>query len=198
MRRQIAVGLCSAILGLTASVSLAIDRPVQPTAAGDRQVYSSIKELMDSIVDPSADVLWKAVGTVVDKEGFHDALPKTTGEWLEVRNAAVRIVEGGNLLMMRGRQAAPAGTRSDVPGVELEPAQIAELINTRRQSFDGFAKALQLLGVEAVRASDAKNGVLLMDIGGRMENVCEDCHQTFWYPNAGKSTSRGQPSTPRR
>jgi hypothetical protein len=27
-------------------------------AAGDRQAYTSIKELMESIIDPSADALW--------------------------------------------------------------------------------------------------------------------------------------------
>src|SRR6202166_1624663 len=97
--------------------------PAQPTAApvrsaalaagkagGDGQVYSSIKDLMESIIDPSADALWGAVGTVVDKEGIHESFPKTPEEWHDVRRAAVRIIEGGNLLVMpAGREAAPAG-----------------------------------------------------------------------------------------
>jgi cytochrome c556 len=41
---------------------------------------------------------------------------------------------------------------------------------------------MQALGVEALRASDAQNAALLMEIGARMENVCESCHQAFWYP----------------
>ena len=101
-----------------------------------------------------------------------------------MRHAAVRIIEGANLLMMPGREAAPAGTKSETPGVELEPAEITALIKKNRKSFDAFAKALQVLGVEALRASDAKNAALLMDIGGRMEDVCESCHKTFWYPHA--------------
>jgi hypothetical protein len=71
----------------------------------DRQVYSSIKDLMESIIDRSADTLWGAVGTVMDKEGTHELLPKTQEEWLDLRRAAIRIVEGGNLLMMPGREA---------------------------------------------------------------------------------------------
>ena len=179
--------------------------PTQPTAvpatpaalvAGSsnatraRQVYSSIKDLMESIIDPSADALWGAAGTVVDKEGVHESFPKTQEEWLDVRRAAVRIIEGGNLLMMPGREAAPVGTKSEVPGVELEPAQITALIKKNRKGFNAFAKALQVLGLEALRASDAKNVVLLMDIGGRMENVCEGCHQTFWYPPAKHASAR--------
>ena len=147
---------------------------------------------MEAIIDPSADVLWQAVGTVVDDRGFHDALPKTPAEWRAVRDAAVRIIEGSNLLMMPGRAAAPAGSRSAVPGVELEPAEIAALIGKNGRSFDGFALALQGVAVQALRASDAKNAALLMDAGGRMEEVCEACHQSFWYPNANAPQSAGR------
>jgi hypothetical protein len=167
------------------------------SAAGDRPIYTSIRELMQSIVDPSADVLWGSVGTIVDKEkGIQELFPKTQEEWLNVRHAAVRIVEAGNLLTMPGREAAPAGAKSETPGVELEPAQITALIKRDRKSFDGFAKALQTLGLEALRASDAKNADLLMDVGARMENVCESCHQTFWYPNVNAARSPGRSATP--
>jgi hypothetical protein len=159
-------------------------------AAGDRQAYTSIKELMESIIDPSADALWGSVGTVVDKEGIHEALPKTQEEWLDVRRAAVRLVEGSNLLMMPGRESAPAGTKSEVAGVELEPAEITVLMKTKRKSFDAFAKTLQVLSLESLRAVDAKDGVLLLDIGARMEDVCESCHQTFWYPPAKPASTR--------
>jgi cytochrome c556 len=49
---------------------------------------------------------------------------------------------------------------------------------------------LQALGLEALRASEAKNVPLLEDIGGRMEDVCESCHQTFWYPQAKQASTR--------
>jgi hypothetical protein len=90
---------------------------------------------------------------------------------------------------MPGRDAAPVGAKSEAPGVELEPPQIAALIEQNRETFDTFAKALQVLGSEALRASEARNAALLLDIGARMENVCESCHQTFWYPP-------GKPTTP--
>jgi hypothetical protein len=212
MKSQIAAALCLAVFGFVTSSSLAIAQQdnvracldwqsnkakhrtngvetrahmtrCRAGAASTRRVYSSIKELMDSIIDPSADVLWGAVGTVVDQDGIHESFPKTPEEWLELRRAAVRIIEGGNLLMMRGREAAPAGTKSEVPGVELEPAQMTTLIKKKRRSFDAFAVALQALGGESLRAIDAKNAVVLLEIGGRMQDVCESCHKAFWYPN---------------
>src|SRR5207302_7574259 len=108
MRTQIAVALCSAVLGFVAPSSPALAQQktakacleawragkatnevngvttkasvIRCRAGGapiDRQVYSSIKDLMESIIDPSADVLWGAVTTVVDQEGIHETFPKT-------------------------------------------------------------------------------------------------------------------------
>jgi len=183
MRRQVSTALCLAGFGIAAASALAIVQQNSASAAANRPVYSSIKELMDSIIDPSADGLWNAVGTIVDKDaGVQEAIPRTEEEWHDVRRAAVRIIEGANLLMMPGREAAPAGTTTE----------IAALIRNDRSSFDEFARALQALGVEALGAGDAKNGDLLLDVGGRMENVCEGCHQTFWYPNAATPQPRGQ------
>jgi hypothetical protein len=186
MRRQLASPLCAIALGLTALSSFVA---AQQKAAGDagttggHRTYLTIRDLMQSIVDPSADVIWGAVGTVADNQGLRDLSPKTPEEWLEVRRAAVRLVEGANLLMMPGREAAPAGVESEAPGVELEPAEITELVIKERESFDAFALALQGVGVEVLQAVKAKNTDQLIEFGGRMEEVCESCHQTFWYPH---------------
>jgi hypothetical protein len=137
------------------------------------------------------------VGTVVDNEkGIQELTPKTPEEWANIRNAAIRILEGGNLLTLRGRDVAPAGTKSETPGVELEPAEIAALIGQDRSTFDGFARALQGLGAEAVKAVDAKNSDMLMDIGTRMDNVCESCHGAFWYPYVSGYRSPGRSAGP--
>src|SRR5437764_1399708 len=114
-----------ALLIASALAIAALTRPAAaPQAATSPQVYSSIRDLMDAIVDPSADVLWNSAGTVVDKEGIHDLFPKDDEEWRNVRRAAIRIIEGANLLMMPGRDAAPPGAKSETPAVELEPAEI--------------------------------------------------------------------------
>lgn len=189
-RRHVAKAVCSAVLGFVALSPLAIAQQNAARDTGDRQVYSSIKELMESIIDPSADALWGAAGTIVDKDGIHESIPKTQEEWLDLRRATVRIIEGANLLMMPGRETAPAGTKSDTPGVELEPDQIDALIKTTRGAFDAFAKELQVLGLEALRATDSKNADLIIEIGGRMESVCEGCHQTFWYPPGKPASTR--------
>jgi hypothetical protein len=213
MRRQIAAALCLAGFGFVTPSQLAtaqqktakacldewranrtnqarkvtakayVDRCLVAGAAIDGQLYSSIKDLMESIIDPSADAIWGAVRTVVDQQGVHEIFPKTPEEWLDVRRAAVRIIEGANLLMMPGREAAPPDAKSEVPGVELEPAAITALIKKNRKQFDAFAEELRFLGLEALKAADAKNAGLLLDVGGKIQDACERCHKAFWYPN---------------
>jgi hypothetical protein len=189
MRRQFAAALsgaalCGAVLGLVAPSSFAVaqQKAAKARADSDHQIYSTIKDLMDSIIGPSADVIWKAGGTITDAQGVQDQAPKAEEEWHNVRRAAIRIIEGGNLLAMPGREAASAGDKSKAPGVELEPAEVGALIKKKRKSFDASAKSLQSLGLELLRASEAKNTDQLDEVGGRMEEVCESCHKTFWYP----------------
>src|SRR5215467_2077148 len=185
MRKPIVAALCLAVLGMVTSASLAVaqqkNAKAEPTQS---RSLSTIRDLMDSIVDPSADVVWGAVGTVVDQDGVHDNFPKTQEEWLNVRRGAIRIIEGSNLLMMPGREAAPPGAKSEAPGVELEPPEITALIKKNRRSFDAFARTLQALGFEAMRAIEAQDTAALLEIGGRMQDACEGCHQVFWYPGA--------------
>jgi len=90
MRSQIAAALCSAILAFAAGSLL----PIAQAAPGNAsQANTSIRDLMDSIVDPSADVIWGASGTIVDKDqGIVELFPKTAEGWMDVRRAAVRII----------------------------------------------------------------------------------------------------------
>src|SRR4029078_3650620 len=93
---------------------------------------TTIKDIMDSIVDPSADELWESVATTVDATGVHDKYPQTDEEWKAVRRDAIRLLEGSNLLLIPGRHVAKPGEKSENPGIELEPEQMEALINQDR------------------------------------------------------------------
>ena len=172
-----------ALLGVSSSLAVAQKKP---SATKDRQVQSkvqsTVKDIMDAIVDPSADAIWGAVGTVVDETGVHESSPKSDEDWANMHRAAVRIIEGGNLLTVPGRDVASPGTKSETPGVELEPAEIAAIIRNKRKTFDAFARALRDHGFEVLAAAEKKDAASLIEIGGRMQDVCENCHQVFWYP----------------
>src|SRR6187397_1851214 len=61
---------------------------------------ATITDIMEAIIDPSADVVWESVQTVVTPGGTDEQMPKNDEEWAAVRRGAIRVVEGTTLLMM--------------------------------------------------------------------------------------------------
>src|SRR6266852_6086547 len=46
---------------------------------------ATIKDLMDSIVDPSAEFLFESVAEIADEQGVREKAPQTDEEWKEIR-----------------------------------------------------------------------------------------------------------------
>jgi hypothetical protein len=146
-------------------------------------LVATIKEIMMSTIDPSADVVWNAVHTVVAKDGTVDIKPVNDEQWKEVRYAALRIAEGTNLLRMPGRHVAHPGEKSETPGVELEPAEMEKLINDDLAGFRRRADDLRKAALDALAAIDAKDTEKLFIVGEHIDQACENCHLKYWYPN---------------
>lgn len=118
---------------------------------------ADVKQLMQGIVDPSADVVWESVKTTFTKDGMDERRPRTEVEWAHVRNNAMVLSEAGNLLMIspRAKDGGEWMTRSQ------------ELIDTASV---------------ALRAAEAKNVEQLFMVGGLIDQACENCHKKYW-PN---------------
>ena len=84
----------------------------------------TVIEIMESIVMPTAQKIWDAVGVDVTAQGQIEKKPQNDEEWAELRAAAVTLAEATNALVVPGRHAAPAGTKSQNPEAELEHVKI--------------------------------------------------------------------------
>jgi len=142
----------------------------------------SLQNIMQTEVDTAADGVWTAVGTIITRKGTERRQPRTPGEWAAVRNAAVKLVDAAKSLMVDGRPLAIGDFSAEAQGA-LDSAQIQQLIAAKRPAFDAFAAALRDAGTQAIAASDAKDAAALIRVGGSIEEVCEACHSTFWYPH---------------
>jgi len=152
-----------------------------PLADAGPVAVATLKELMDSTVDPAADGIWEAVAVRSTKAGVEHHQPRSPEEWAAVRRHAITLIEAMNLVAMPGRKAAPAGTK---PGLgELEPSQIERDIAQKHAVFVSFAKALQGTAQQALTAIDQKDIDAMIRTGGDIDAACEVCHVTFWYPN---------------
>jgi len=143
---------------------------------------TTVKDIMDSIVDPSADVLWESVVTIISAAGTEERRPHTDEEWLNVRRHAVQLIEATNLLLIPDRHVARTGEKAENPKVELGPEEIERLINGDRQAWTNFARGLHDAAVPALTAIDAKNAEGLLEAGGKIDMACESCHLKYWYP----------------
>jgi hypothetical protein len=153
---------------------------VQPSAS--LKPVASLQELMQGVVDPSADGVWNAVETMVTRDGETIQQPRSEAEWLEVRRAALTLVESTNLLVIPARRVGVRDFPAEAAGA-LDSTQIQELIAAQHPVFDSFAAALRESAVAALAAIDARDPTKLVSAGGAIDQVCEGCHLKFWYPN---------------
>jgi len=161
-------------------------RPVSMSTAsepdGPFRLTASIRELMDSEVDPAADFIWASVASISTVAGLEERQPRTDDEWLEVRRRAITLIEATNLLVMKGRRVSAKYEAASGAG-ELDTDQVQQKIDTNRPAFVALAQRLQDTGLQTLAAIDAKDPVALFDLGGTIDEACESCHVTFWYPN---------------
>jgi hypothetical protein len=155
------------------------------------RLTATIQDLMDGIIDPSADALWDSVAYIATTRGVEDRQPRTDEEWKAVRNSAIILIEAANLLSMPGRSVARAHAPTEAPpgAGELSHEEIQRRIDATHEGFTQFARSLQDAGLQALRAIDARNAQGLMDAGGTIDEACEACHVTYWYPNQNRPGS---------
>jgi hypothetical protein len=136
------------------------------------------------VIDPSIDVVWNSVATVIDDGRMTERAPATDEDWAEVRRHALIVSEAANLLLMPGRPVAPPGATAHAPGVELEPEEVRALIDENRDGWNFHVQQLQDSLGSVLAAIDAGDSQAMLVAGEQIDTACENCHQVFWFPNA--------------
>jgi len=165
--------LCAVVSGCSGA------RPAEP----ELLKTATIKDIMDSMVDPSAEFLFDSVAQIADERGITEKAPHTDEEWKEVRRHAIQLVEAPNMLVMKGRQVARVDEKAENPEIELQPAQIQALIDGDRALFLDRVHGLQEAALLALKAADARDKDALFAACERLDKSCESCHLKYWYPN---------------
>ena len=148
IRRLMAAGLLVMLTGCA-----------EPEAAAPYRAVTDMKQFMNWILDPHADVIWGSAGIVATLEGEQDLRPTTQEGWDAVRNAAATVPEAGNLLMMPGHAQAGA-------------------------DWNEIAQGLTATALRLVEAAENKDADAVFEQGGILYNVCVSCHQLYVYPEA--------------
>jgi hypothetical protein len=178
--------LIGAIVTLVLSGCKAAKPEQAPVAPGLQfTTVDTIKDMMDSIVDPNADFLWDSISTSLTLKGVVHKEPHTDEEWQEARRHAVTLVEATNLLLVPNRHVAKPGEKADDPNVEEPPEAIEAHINQDRATFDSRIQRLRETALATLTAIDKKDATEMEQATDRLDKACEACHLTYWYPKDG-------------
>jgi hypothetical protein len=125
---------------------------------GEMKPVVSVKELMKYTIDPLADNVFNAVGSVTTKEGQVDTEPRTEADWEKIRVGAVTLAETAYLLKVP-RPFAPPGDLNNSVGpeaVELSPAAITEKVEKDPVEWNARIEALRNAALAVIEVVNKK------------------------------------------
>ena len=125
--------------------------------AREATAVATVKQIMDGIVMPSAQIVFDAVAIISTVEGTEERQPRTETEWARVGASAAALIEAGNLLLMGNR------VRDN-----------DEWIVRTRAMMDAAAVAL--------KATEARDVEALFASGESVNVSCDSCHAKYLEP----------------
>ena len=150
--------------------------PPPPPPAPPFTTTLALKQVMEWVIDPAADVIWDSVKSVITEKGTQEIAPHTDAEWDKVRDAAATLMEAGNALMIEGRARD-------------------------QQEWMTAARKLSDAAGLALKAAQAKNAETLFNEGGNIYKMCSACHAKYapqlgGPPEAVKAAAEPAKATP--
>ncbi len=179
------LALCSLLLAQCSSspAPASYSKPADPSPLTP---VLSVKELMEHIIDPTADWIFDAAVVDVSDKGVRTTMPTSDEDWLRVERGVLLLAESSNLLKMP-RPMVPAGAPAAArpagePAPELSPSEIEAKVNANRAMWNDHADGLRKAALASLPSVKARNVDALFQIGSEIDKACENCHLEFWYP----------------
>jgi hypothetical protein len=151
------------------------------SAAAPADVY----DLMKNVVAVQTQVIWDVSNEAQDDQGNPDASKMTAADWNKIIAAAGKVKQASETLAKADHVIAAA------PGVKIEgegnegvagAKQVQAALDKNPAEFRTRSTALATSMDQIVAAAKAKNATQVFEVSGILDQVCEDCHQKFWYP----------------
>jgi len=139
---------------------------------------------MKYMIDPVADHIFNAVGSVMTKDGVEEREPKSDEDWDRVQVGAVSLAEGAYLLKVP-RPWTPPGDVNNSTGPnppELSPTQMQAKLEKDPVFWEAKIQALRNAALEVVEIAKKKDTSALFSASADLDEACEACHLEYWYP----------------
>jgi len=158
---------------------------VAATALAADAPKANLQVTMLTQVNPQATALWDLTNDAQDDNGNIDPKKIKPETWAKLLEIGKSIEEGGRTLATsNGVIAAPPGAKLQDeagPGAS-KAADVQRYLDAKPAEFKKHATALQNTGAGIVAAVTKKDGKKLTALSNSLDEVCENCHVVFWYP----------------
>jgi hypothetical protein len=173
--------------------------PVRPAAPALETALTptlTVRELMEHIIDPTADSVFDAAVIDVTAKGVVETKPLTDEDWLKVERAGLLLAESANLLKMPRRMAPPTQATQPHKGAEpeLPPEQIEAKVDRDRALWNKYSDGFRDAALSSVKVARARDFEALFNAGSDIDKACEACHLEYWYPGDRKLVEQQQKS----
>ena len=134
-------------------------REAGPAAAPPADVraapsLATVRQLMDGLIQPSAQHVWDSISVTVTEKGVDEKQPQTDEEWALVETNAVMLVESATLLLQGNRD----------PGGDV---------------WSKAAKDMAEASAQTAKAAKAHNKDDVFKLGETIYRACTDCHAAY-------------------
>ena len=154
------------------------------TAASSARIVDdtdTVEALMDSIVMPNVDHIWRAVSYVANAEGVTETKPETDEDWSALRESALALIEAGDELMDTDREIFSGEFDQTTMSFQYSPDEIKQLLAEDPQPWQNYLRQMQDMTRMTLQAIELKDVVGLQDFGAQINRSCEGCHADYWY-----------------
>ena len=146
---------------------------------------ADLHDLMKNVVAVQTQVIWDVSNGAQDEQGNPDASKLTAADWNKIVAAAGKAKQASQTLAQADHVIAAA------PGVKIEgegnegsasAKQVQAALDKNPAEFRTDSTALATTMDQIATAAKAKNAAKVFELSGNLDQVCENCHQKFWYP----------------
>jgi hypothetical protein len=145
----------------------------------------NLHDLMKNVVAVQTQAIWDVGNQAQDDHGNPDATKLKAEDWSKVISAGGKVRQVSQTLVQTDHVVAvPPGAKLDDqtnPGA-LGAKEMQAAIDANPAEFRTLAQALSASMDQIVAAAKAKDAAKLFDVSGGLDQVCENCHLRFWYP----------------
>ena len=147
----------------------------------------TLHEVMTGTIDPVADVIWTESSKAYGDDGEARAGILTDEQWSAITMAGRDLHDGARIIIANpdievARPGVKILDEGKVPEA-VTAAQVESYVDRDRPGLADQAKQLSAIALQIEAAAKARDAARTVKLSEDLDEVCEACHQRFWYPD---------------